>query len=196
MRIKLAATLALGLMLTAAACGSDEPENESTEAADAAEEAADDRGAETGGDEGGDAGGVGACDDGAVAEAVAEIVEATGVRLTDDGSEGDYLSCTWETDQDVGPSVYLTVTPSVAEVVTEELLENMGQTPIQDERFANVDAILVEVLGCDAGHAGDLVGCALGVYGAYDVTFQVLFAEEVTVDQMVEATWAITEQVY
>jgi hypothetical protein len=197
MRIKFAATLALGLMLTAAACGSDEPENESTETTDAAEEAAEDRGPEkTDGDEGGDAGGVGACADGAVADAVAEIVEAAGVQLTEDDSEGDHLSCVWESGQEAGPSVHLTVTPSVTDIVTEELLESLGQTPIQDERFASVDATLVEILGCGAGHAGDVMGCALGVYGAYDVTLQVLLAEEVTVDQMVEVTWAITEQVY
>lgn len=198
MRIRLAATLAIGAMLAAAACGADEPENDGADAAEAvesatAEAAAEDDGAGTGADGGGE--GLGACDDGAVSEAVAAIVAATDVRLAVDDSEADRLSCTWDTGQDVGPAVYLTAGPSIDAGLTEELLETMGQTPIEDERFASVDAILVEVLGCENGHAGDLTGCALTVYGSYDVTLQVLFAEEVTVDQMTDAAWAITEQI-
>lgn len=198
MRIRLAATLAVGVMLAAAACGADEPENESADAADAVESAAEAAAGDDGAaaEEHGGGEGVGACDDGAVSEAVAEIVAAAGVQLTVDDSADGRLSCTWDTGQDIGPAIYLTAGPSIDAGLTEELLESMGQTPIEDERFASVDAILVEVLGCENGHAGDLVGCALTVYGSHDVTLQVLFAEEITVDQMVEATWAITEQVY
>lgn len=189
----LTAFAACGLVLAAPACTTiTEKESTGGGVVEEVESAAE--GVET---EAGEGAAVGACDDGVVTGALAGIVDATGVAFASDDSYGSTLSCTWDDGTDMGPSVYLSVSTTPPTDITEEFLESMGQEYIEDSRFEGLGVVPAVVLGCENGSAADLVGCAVVVYGTgTDLSLQVLMGDDVTQDQIVDALWAITEEVY
>lgn len=140
---------------------------------------------------------LGACDEDPVASALSDLVSKAGVEPTP--SEPDdmlLVNCTWGNGDDLGPQVYLTVTESDI-AIDETVLEELGQERLEDSRFASIGAYPTIVIGCDDGTAAGAFGCAIAVYGdGADLTLQALSADSVTLEDLMDAAWNLSETLY